>query len=414
MSIILNNTVGSTNFQDALTHLTQGADTLSIGVSYLQMGGWDLLRRHTQGLCLNRMRLVCTDQMNITQPAAVRRAISEGVQVRNFDGAMTYHPKVILAQDAAGRPIRFLIGSANLSYSAFTTSVEAGLLGTDADDLGRLHNWFNNLFQNQSEQLTPERLLTMEENWRRAAARRTQTRLRVRRGIVVPPGTRIPIEAEDIDTLEDVFATIQLPVGLLNFDYARNNIRNVERAREVLADWNAIRESPTSTAAKQRSELKLLGFAEGPYLTALGQAAAAAGNDEAVARLWCEWLQNTTDQQLVATNEKLLVAKRVFPQFWRLQPEVRDYFLTNAVNPAERRILQTIELLCNSNEVVQELSLDDIRALEPLLDQPQRLPPHICAEIADYFDNKGTRSWSSADRCIVPNAWRDASMARAV
>lgn len=176
-----------------------------------------------------------------------------------------------------------------------------------------------------------------------------------------------------------------------------------------MADWAAVRGGDTGTAAKQRSELKLLGFADGLNLTALGRAAAAARSDEAVARLWCEWLQQTDDRQLAAINDKLLVAKRVFPQFWRLQPVVRDYFLAHAVNPAERRILQTIELLCNSREVVQELSLDDIRALEPLLDQPQRLPPHIRAEIADYFDNKGTRSWGSPDRRIVPNAWRDAS-----
>lgn len=407
MSIILNNTVGCTNFQEALVQLADGADTLSIGVSYVQMGGWELLRRQTPRVRLDRMRLVCTDQMNITQPAAVGRAISEGVQVRNFRGAVTYHPKVILAQDRAGNPIRFLIGSANLSYSAFTTSVEAGVLGTDAGDLGRLHNWFNELFANQSEEFTPARLLIMEESWRRAAARRTQTRLRVRRGIILPPGAQIPVEAEDIETLEDVFATIQLPVGLLNFDYARNNIRTVGRAREVLANWNNVRYDDSSTASKQRSELKLLGLANGANLTAVGRGAAAARSDEAVARLWCNWLLQTGDRQLGVINEKLLVAKRVFRQFWRLQPDVREYFLAHAVNPAERRILQTIELLCNSREVVQELSLDDIRALEPLLDEPERLPPHIRAEIADYFGNKGTRSWRSRDRRIVPNAWRE-------
>ncbi len=410
MSIILNTTAGSTNFNDALTQLAQGADTLSIGVSYLQMGGWELLRRLTPDLQLTRMRLVCTDQMNITQPAAVSRALSEGVQVRNFNGSMTYHPKVIIAQDAEGRPMRFLLGSANLSSSAFTTSIEAGILGADPDDLGRLQNWFNNLFLNQSEQLTPARLLKMEENWRRAAARRTKTRLRVRHGIIVPLGAKIPIEAEDIETLEDIFATIQLPIGLLNFDYAGNNIRNVRRAREVLADWTAVRGSATPAAAKQRSELKLLGFADGPNLTTLGGAAAAARSVEAVANLWCEWLQQTNDRQLASINEKLLVAKRVFPQFWRLQPVVRDYFLAHKVNPVERRVLQTIELLCNSQEVVQELSLDDIRALQPLLDQPERLPPHIRHEITEYFNNKGTRGWGSPDRRIVPNAWRDASV----
>jgi len=305
--------------------------------------------------------------------------------------------------------MRFLLGSANLSYSAFTTSVEAGVLGADADDLGRLNNWFNNLFLNHCEQLTPARLRRMEEGWRLAAVLRAQARLRVRRGIVLPSGAEIPIEAEDIEALEDVFATIQLPLGLLNFDYAGNTIRNIGRAREVLANWAAIRVSTAGAASKQRSELKLVGFAEGRDLTRLGRAAAAARSDEAVARLWCGWLQQTDDRELAAINDKLLVAKRVFSQFWRLQPSVSNYFLANAVKPAERRLLQTIELLCNSREVVQELSLDDIRALEPLLAQPQRLPPHIRVEIADYFENKGTRSWGLADRRIVPKAWRETS-----
>lgn len=408
MSLILNNVAGTMSFKEAIAQLARGAHTLSIGVSYVQMGGWDLLRRQTPGLHVNQMRLVCTDQMNITQPSAVRRAISEGVRVRNFSGAVTYHPKVILAQDAAGLPMRFLLGSANLSFSALNSSFEAGMLGTDLADLNILQSWFDDLFNNRSEDVTPERLIAMESRWRLAAARRTQDRLRVRRGILVPPGAEVRVEAEDIDTLEDIFSTIQIPVGLLNFDYAGNNIRNVGRVRTVLANWNTVRVG-AGVYQKQRSELRLLGFADGQNLTALGRAASAVGTDEEVARLWCEWLQQTDDAQIAAVNDKLLLAKRVFPQFWRLRQDVRDYFLGNAVNPVNRRLMQTIELLCNSSEVVQELSLDDIRTLDPLLAQTQRLPPHVQTEIADYFGNKGTRSWSTPDRFIVPNAWRQAA-----
>jgi phosphatidylserine/phosphatidylglycerophosphate/cardiolipin synthase-like enzyme len=121
--------------------------------------------------------------MNITQPAALTRAISEGAQVRNFNGAVTYHPKVIVAHDEADRPIRYLLGSANLSYSAFTCSVEAGILSADLAHLTTLTHWFNNLFSNQAELLTPDRLRVMEANWARVATLRTQARLRVRREI---------------------------------------------------------------------------------------------------------------------------------------------------------------------------------------------------------------------------------------
>jgi hypothetical protein len=306
--------------------------------------------------------------------------------------------------------MRFLVSSTNLSFSAFTQSVEAGILGSDPTGLRTLNEWFNDLFRNRSSQFTPERLLEMEEAWRVAATRRTQARLRVRRALVIPAGVApAPLEPEYLDALEGVFATIQLPIGLLNMDYAGNNIRNVGRVREVLANWNTVRTGTSGASGKQRSELKLLGFAEGRDFTPLGRAASAADTREEVARLWCTWLQGTADAELATINKRLLVAKCVFTQFWQLKPEVRDYFLANAESPADRQALQTIELLCNARDVVQELSLDDIQTLTPLLEQPQRLPQFVRTAIADYRDNKGMRGWDFPDRRIVPVAWRQAA-----
>ena len=121
-------------------------------------------------------------------------------------------------------------------------------------------------------------------------------------------------------------------------------------------------------------------------------------------------MQQTPDAELSAVNEKLVVAKRVFTQFWKLKEEVRTYFLDHAAHPtaAERPMLQIIELLCNASDVVQELSLEDIRALAPLLSQPQRLPEFVRKAVLDYQDNKGTRGWDFPDRKIVPLAWKDA------
>ena len=50
MKIVLNDHAGATTFEDALSKLTKGAETLSLAVSYLQVGGWELFRRHTRGL----------------------------------------------------------------------------------------------------------------------------------------------------------------------------------------------------------------------------------------------------------------------------------------------------------------------------------------------------------------------------
>jgi hypothetical protein len=370
-------------------------------VSYLQVGGWELFRRQTRGLDLPKMRIVCTDQLGITHPAAVERAMQSQVQIRNFTGSAVYHPKVYLAQ-RSGKPTRFLLGSANLSASAFTTSVEAGVLSDETNGLRTLNGWFNDLFDRRSEPFTPERLREMEVRWRSVAATRTRNRLQVRRQLAAPAGPPLPVGPEDLDTLEDVFATIQLPLGLLNMDYAANNVRNIGKAREVIA-------RPAGAHGKQQSELKLLGFMRDGGLTELGRRAARASTNAAFARIWCEWLQRTPNGELAAINSKLLIAKRVFPQFWRLKADVREYFLANAQSPRDRRTLQTIELLCNARDVVQELTLDEMRTLSQLLEQPTRLPPFIRPEVAGYFDNKGTRSWSTDDRRIVPLAWREAA-----
>lgn len=156
----------------------------------------------------------------------------------------------------------------------------------------------------------------------------------------------------------------------------------------------------------QKSELKLRDFAQPPALTALGRAAAAATSEEAVARLWCAWLQATPDGALATVNPQLVVAKRVFARFWNLQPDVRNYFLAHAENPGEqvKRTLQNIELLCNASSVAESLSLADIEALAPLLDNPSRLPAFVGEAVSEYRDNKGRRGWGS-DRRVVTQAW---------
>jgi hypothetical protein len=197
-------------------------------------------------------------------------------------------------------------------------------------------------------------------------------------------------------------------------DYAANNIRNVGRVREVLKEWPKVAKSTRPARGKQRSEFKLLRLAMGADLTPLGRQAAGVGSMEEVARLWCAWLQETANEELAAVNTKLLVAKRVFSQFWKLDEELRSYFLEHAASPtsAERPTLQIIELLCNASDVVQGLALEDIQALAPLLEQPRRLPEFVRDAVLDYQDNKGTRGWQYPDRKIVPLAWKEANKSR--
>lgn len=400
MKLILNNSQGSPTFIEALHELADGARTLSVAVSYIQRSGWSLFHREIAGLNSDEMRIVCTDQFGITQPTAVRAAIDHGIQVRNFSGNRVYHPKIFIAHDDQLNPMRYLVGSANLSSVALTSSIEGGFLGSNPEHLALLGQWFNELFDSTQE-FTPETLQQMSEKWSRAATERARYRFRTRRDAL--PIAPAAVISEDLDALEDIFATLLTPVGLLCFDYAGNNVRNIAQARLVLQDL-------TQANDKQRSETKLLGFTHDGALTEMGQLARNAPSEMDFAQIWCRWIQTTPEAILHEVNPRLLRAKQVFPQFWRLQPEVIDYFLNNAHDPetTTRRILQTVELLCNVQAVVENLSLEDIRAVSELLVDPESLPLEVRGHIFEYFDNKGTRSWGTEDRRTLPIAWQNA------
>lgn len=396
MRLILNGHAGVATFDHALTTLLQDAETVSAAVSYIQVGGWELFRSRARDLDFASMRIVCTDQFAITQPAAIKRALSSKVQIRNFNGSTVYHPKVFLSHGRAGRPSRFLLGSANLSGSAFSKSCEAGVLGDDQVMLHSLNGWFDNLFKTQTSVFTPELLIKMEARWQQAAANRIWTRTQVRKHKL--SDVLEESEPEDTDVLEDALATLALPLGLLNMDYAGNNVRTISKMMRDLGNPNR------AQSGKTRSEMKLLGFMEGSSLTPLGSRARNARTPDQLALIWCSWIKSTSDSELATINPRLMAAKRVFTRFWELAPEVRDFFFANLDNRAERLVLQTIELLCNGAAVVQSLSVEEIRLLSELL-HSGNIPAYIREEISEYEQNKGTRGWSSDDRRVVVNAW---------
>jgi hypothetical protein len=204
--------------------------------------------------------------------------------------------------------------------------------------------------------------------------------------------------------------TLQSECGM---DYAGNTVRNINRARELLRNWPAISRSSAERAEKERNELKNLGFADGTALTPLGRDARRARSHAEVARLWCQWLHDTPDAVVASTNRELLIAKRVFAQFWRLSPDVTEFFLDNAEGARGelREILKTIELLCNATDIALELSLDDIRTLAPLLSDSRRIPISVREAVKYYLENKGTRTWEYPDRRLIPEAWREVSKA---
>ena len=382
-------------FKPDIIAAIRNARSIDIAVSYLQMSGWFMLQRDLRKIPSAQVRIVTTDQMNITQPAVLREALQLGIQIKCYCGSRVFHPKVYVFHGTTKSKNLAILGSANMSASGLENGIEAGVRTSDPVLFKRLTRWFDNLFRDPSAQNIDERFLeNYEKRWKLAA----QTRVQLRRIATVRPKSRDTPTPEDADTLDDVFSTISLPVGTLGFDHAGNNIRNLARLLDVLARYPNI-------SYKEKSELHLLGFMRDGNLTSLGANAKRCRTAHALAKVWCSWVKNTPDVALDALNRHLTSFKRAANRFWRLKTDVRTYFLREIRNADERETLQAIELCCNGSMVVDSLTVNDFKTMAPLMLSGGGLSQFIKEAVADYLGNKGARSWTSDDRRTVLNAW---------
>ena len=372
------------------------ADSVDIAVSYLQMSGWFMLRRDLERIPAAQVRIVTTDQMNITQPAVLKAALALGVQIKCYRGSRVFHPKVYVFHGRNKSKSFAILGSANISASGLENAVEAGVRIGDRLVFKQISRWFDILFQDPAAQDIDERFVeSYEKRWRVAA----QSRVLLRR---IPDGrdiVRDKVTLDDADTLDDIFSTISLPVGTLGFDHAGNNVRNLQRLLEVLARYPEV-------SYKEKSELHLLGFMRGEEFSPLGVKAKRCRTVVAVAKLWCSWVKLTPDVELSRINPRLKSFKHAVKRFWRMKATVRTYFLRELQNPAERMTIQAIELCCNGSAVVESLSVNDFKAMAPFVLSGNGLSEFIKHAVGDYLGNKGARSWIGDDRRIVINAWR--------
>ncbi|HAF14165.1 MAG TPA: hypothetical protein DCK99_10810 [Blastocatellia bacterium] len=374
----------------------RNAHSVDIAVSYLQMSGWFMLRRDLERIPPAQVRILTTDQMNITQPAVLNAALRSGIQIRCYRGSRVYHPKVYLIHGVTKSKGIAILGSANISGSGLENGIEAGIQISDPVFFKRLTRWFDVLFRDPAAQEIDERFVEeYEKRWKRAA----RARVPLRRIAQIRGGPDVEPTPEDLDTLDDAFSTITLPVGTLGFDHAGNNIRNLSRLLNVMARYPKI-------GLKETSELHLLGFMRDGKLSPLGVKVKRCRTATAAAKLWCSWVKRTPDAVLDALNSRLRSFKRAAKRFWRLKPEVRNFFLREITNPDERETLQAIELCCNGSEVVESLLINDFRAMAPFMLSGAKLSEFITRAVADYLSNKGSRSWTSDDRRIVLTSWR--------
>ncbi len=397
---ITNNYSNADAIGKTLQRILENATRIDIAVSYLQMSGWHLLQSYFRNLRSENVRILTTDQLGITQPAVLSDAITRGIIVKSYSGGSLYHPKVFLAYGPNGRPMRAIVGSANVSGSGFETGIEAGIEIRNAALLRKLQKWFDHLFRDRlAKYVDSEFVREYEVKWKAASAARARLH-RTSKKFYKRDKTSKEYTNEDVDVLDDVFSTIKLPVGTLGFDHAGNNIRNLSRAINVLSRFPRVND-------KERSELHLLGFLNGTDLTSLGKKGQGARTEKEIARYWCNWIHDTGDALLEQRNPRLVSFRRAASQFWNLKPDVRRFFLTKIKSASGRPLLQTIELLCNGSDLVRTFSPDDFKSLTPTVLNGKGLPEYIRLALADYHGNKGSRSWTSNDREVVLKAFRE-------
>jgi hypothetical protein len=308
---------------------------------------------------------------------------------------------VYLAYGEDGKPNSALVGSANLSESGLVMGVEAGVFFSESLLLKRLRRWFNALFSDSQCTIALDKnLLTkIDQEWKAAATNRLKSfKAKKRKPLKGEPGPEIP--PEDLLVMEDLFSTVKLPIGILSMDHARNNIRSLRRLLDVLGRYPQVN-------SKERSELRLLGFVQGSELNHLGSVARLCHTEKSLAKVWCRWVLGQKTSELQRINPRIASFRLAARQFWKLDFSVRRFFLNNLESKENRSILQTIELLCNSGEVVRKLKLIDFKILTSLLAKREMLPAFLRKAIIDYQNNKGSRTWRGEDRKTMLTAWRD-------
>lgn len=398
--IILQLAIGGTNddvVHDALSNLINNADHVSIAVSYVQLSGWSLLKSMLETSKAKSVRILCTDQMGITDPAAVREALKAGAIVRNYksDGR-TFHPKVYLSSTADGNH-RFMSGSSNLSAAALRRSVE---VNTIHEDDGEVLSWFEEMFEHRSIAFTEDVLSDMETAFRsRIHGHLTAGRKNKNRGKKIE--TVVDTEA----LFDSLFGDVDHDIGLLNFDHVGNTVRNLHQAKKLLED-------SSNWAGKNGSELNRLGLMTDGNINQLGILFRDAKSLADAAEVWVRWLYQASDDELSTVNPfgRLLWARHALRNFWSFSSEISDYFLDHAVNPSleVKRELQIIELLSNSRSSGANLALDDVKTLALLLNAKST---DVDGKVKEYFENKGARSWKSEDRAFIIQAWKKVAAA---
>lgn len=150
-------------------------------VSYIQRSGVRALRGEVVRLCGGKsggVRLICSFDMGITDPEAVRELKNAGVEVRIFESRRgAFHPKLWLFEGRDERQ-RCLVGSANFTAGALFDNTEAGVLLESGESVQQARDFFDSLWRDGDCHPVTDRVL---DEWAKKRVRREKVNRRIAR-----------------------------------------------------------------------------------------------------------------------------------------------------------------------------------------------------------------------------------------
>jgi len=125
------------NHLSKIKEMLTGCKKLLLTVSYIRDSGVNILIGDLKNIIENKgsVKLVCSSDMGITDPAAIKKLLDIGVEVKVYKlGEGTFHAKVWLSNK--NNKWYCMVGSANCSKSAFIDNVEASLMIDTDSNIG--------------------------------------------------------------------------------------------------------------------------------------------------------------------------------------------------------------------------------------------------------------------------------------
>lgn len=183
------------------------AEKIDLAVSYIQQSGVSALKELITQVGSN-IRLVCSFDMDITDPLAVKQLLDMGVAVRIYQAQRgTLHAKLWLFEHGQGR-WNCIVGSANLSANALRENMEVGVLIKQDDNRQAINEAlgvFNFIWDNDKCRDVTDGDIRI---WAEGRRKRKKMKLRLKQQEKRPPS---PVE--DIELLKE-FAREWIDIGV--------------------------------------------------------------------------------------------------------------------------------------------------------------------------------------------------------